>query len=394
MNWLLNIAPLFLAFITIGACIGLLMAMSQGFHHPRLDGCTSGADLDWTQIDAVNMSSRRYQFEAILSQLALLAGFWILASIVPALIVLVISGFSTEAMLGYIRWEATPRAFFWFGVFILFYQKMIWGYNPENTVRGSVNFFRPLYNSGGTEADLDSNDGGARMRVASQGLFFRKVGDSPGRITDIDRERPYTSAVFTVTVWKVALEIQLILVWLPNINRISRWFQNGKTEAEREKIMEYVSKAAQQAVEEKASKVKDPKETNRILQVLYVIANQSRLIKHALKAAHEEARRYGVKIVSMRFAKCDLPAEVQATLNGSIKADTKKEIAKELKAAGISEGLANVAAVMAETPGAKIEQKLYGLTSDEASLKILEIARENPEALGAVAALILKGKKA
>jgi len=346
--------------------------------------------LDWSQIDATKMKTRRYQFEAAMSQLAFVSFMWLFIWGVSVFFTWIMS--SNKLTLGFVFYGATPHTIFFFGVFLAFYQMFIWDRVEENTVRGIVNRFHAQFNSGGDGTNQpEENDGGSRFRIATEGLFLKKFGDSFGKVTEIERERPCPSNMFTVTIYGVSIEIILNLVWLPKMTRISRWFQNGKTEKEREKIITFVNEAAQQAVEEKAPEmVKGSKGGKSVLKVLYVLAHQSELLTAAREAANTEANKYGVNVKSIKFTKCDLPADVQTSLNAAIKADNQIKIAKQLK--NVGEGVALIAAVMAGVQGVKIEKTLYGLSTDEAMHKLLEIAATNPEVLPALL-LAFKGKK-
>lgn len=374
MNLIINYLPFWGSIVLIAVCSTFVYALSKGWNPRFLQGESTGSTLDWNRVDAVNAGSKPYQFAAILSQIILVSSVWLLIWSIRVSIDLAICG--PDHYKEFVRWEATPKTHFWWFAFLVFYQQLVWGYNRENTVRGSVNVFRPLENNGA--------DDGTKVRATRAGIFFRKFGDTPGKVTDIDRERNQSSEEFTITVWQISLEAKIEYVWLPWIYKISRWFQNGKTEKEREGILRHVTLAAQQAAEEFADNIiASSRSRDKVLQALHVLSNQTQLQQQAVKAARKEGKRYGVYVKALRFAKLDLPQEVQAKLNALLESNAQVEIAKKLK--NIGEGPALIAAAMAGVKGITIDKKLYGLSTDEALLELINLGKANPAALVALA---------
>jgi len=367
-------------FILIMVLLGVIMV---GAALPQIMNIVDRSGINWDQVDADNGKSIGNIQWAILSQAVFLLLILILIRLFSTIMVCLITGAGFWSTLFSSGW--TPLLF---GFFLAGYHWLIWGFNPENTVRGVVNVFKPEFNTLGRGDD----DGGNRLMIFRQGIFIRPFGASLGLITDSERERSCKSDQFVTTVKGVSLEMVVSFTWLPNLERISRWFQNGKTEKEREKIIKFIMTAATQAIEESAEAlVKKAKIRDMKKAASYARVHQTEMIEEALKAARSEARRYGVTIVAMKFEKCDFTGKTQESLDAIMESKGLAEVAKTIKKLGKDEAL--LAAVIMGAKGAEIKQTNFGISTDDNVSGIAQMVADHPEIATALAALASKKGK-
>jgi hypothetical protein len=243
----------------------------------------------------------------------------------------------------FIPWNVFLMACLWIGGLEKYF-----GMQGENTVRVTSNLFRPQLLEGG----------GTRFIVYTTGWFLKSFTESEGFEVNIEQEQKTDSSVFTSSVKKIALEMQLRLVWLPHQCFLSAFFQNGSTKEERDENLDNLLALAREMAEVIASKMPSSEHARAGQKI---IADK---VKKYLVSASEDI---GFYIKHVIFLKCDYPADVQKVLNSGIEAQTIAEIAAKLQQELNIPGdkAAELAGLYAKIPGLKIDRKVLEIEAPE-----------------------------
>ncbi len=212
---------------------------------------------------------------------------------------------------GYFMWNIILVA-----IITVFSIPLFIGYQGEDSVRVRMNTLMPQKTS----------QGSTKYVVYDSGLYFKDPLETEGFEAEIEHDLPCESDEFTTTVANKSIRMKLMLVWVPYSPRLSAFFQNGKTERDRQQTLQIIMTIAKQVAESEASKYSDVEEARKE-QV--EIADKVRVV------IEDKAKEYGIFIKEVAFALCDYSTDVQSALDAAMKARAFTEIVKELIAAGV-----------------------------------------------------------
>ncbi len=239
------------------------------------------------------------------------------------------------------------------------------GYQGEDSVRVRMNTVKPG----------KSNDGGTKYVVYGSGLYFKDPLETEGFEAEIERDLPYNGDVFTTTVATKSIQMQLMFIWVPYSRRLSAFFQNGKTESDRIKILNGIMTVAKQTAESEASKYSDVEEARK---------DQVTIVNKVRDVVTEKAKEYGFLIKEVAFALCDYSEDVQNALNAAMKARAFTEIVTALIGAGVpaKDAIAHAGALSGN--GTQIKHSSIDLNVNSELAEA--IAKAGPGAAAALAA--------
>lgn len=260
------------------------------------------------------------------------------------------------------------------GLLVLGVGNRLIGFEGENSVRVTTDLANPQTLDSGT---------GTRLILYTTGWFLKSITETRGFSAKIERERRATSGEFPCSIHKIELRMDLNFQWLPYFRRLSVFFQNGDTDAERLEILDSIIILAKEMTIIIASKMESTEH----------VRNGQREIADAVAEYIEPiAADTGFVFPRIGFNKCEYPPEVQKLLNSGLEAQTITGIAAELVAIGVNpDKAAELAAIYSKTAGVKIDRTVFEL---EMSKEISEAIGNAGPALASAAAAFTKSMNA